>query len=269
MSKKYLMESDDEIRRLELKTGFDAVRDQAGWAGLKPGMRVADIGCGSGKTSLYLKQLVGREGEVIGVDGSPERVSYAQDHHGETGISFVRRDIFGGLEDLGPFDFIWVRFFLEYHKSSSFTIVESLSRALNRKGILCLIDLDHNSLNHFDLPERLEKAIYGCARKLEERGDFDPYAGRKLYSYLYDLQFAEIDVRVDAHHLIFGKLKSADEFNWITKIAVAGKNSGSDFSEYPGGYEEFFDECTSFFTDPRRFTYSPVISCRGIKPSLG
>ena len=56
---RYIMESHREIDRLEQKTGFDSVRDQALWAGLVPGMRVADIGCGSGRTTSFLKELTG------------------------------------------------------------------------------------------------------------------------------------------------------------------------------------------------------------------
>ena len=51
---KYLMESDDETLRLQLKTDQKTLEKQAKWAGIQPGMRVADIGCGAGKTSFFL-----------------------------------------------------------------------------------------------------------------------------------------------------------------------------------------------------------------------
>lgn len=54
----YFMESDEEILRLEVKTKVEDVNRQALWAGIKPGMRVADIGCGPGITSDALLQLV-------------------------------------------------------------------------------------------------------------------------------------------------------------------------------------------------------------------
>ena len=54
----YLMENNDEISRLELKTDSQSVIRQATWAGLKPGMKVADIGCGSGKTTSILRKMV-------------------------------------------------------------------------------------------------------------------------------------------------------------------------------------------------------------------
>ena len=265
--KKYLMESRIEARRLDLKTGFEELEIQALWAGLQPGMRVLDLGCGSGKTTRFLGDLVGREGKVLGIDASEERVAYAREHYSGANLEYRRCDFFQPMEDLGTFDFIWVRFVLEYHKLHGFDLVSSFTPLLKQDGILCLVDLDHNSLSHFDLDPRLERAIYGCAKALEEKANFDPYCGRKLYSFLYDLNYREIDVRLDAHHLIYGELDSVDEFNWITKIAVAGRDSGFPFEEYEGGFEEFFEECKKFFSDPRRFTYTPVISCRGINPN--
>ena len=104
------MESKDEIERLERKTGWTAVRDQAVWAGLKPGMRVADIGCGSGRTSSFLKKLCGPDGSVLGIDKSPERIAYARETYGCEGLEFREQNLYESLEDLGTFDFIWVRF---------------------------------------------------------------------------------------------------------------------------------------------------------------
>ena len=38
-------------------------------AGLAPGLRVLDVGCGVGDVSLLAAAQVGREGRVLGVDG--------------------------------------------------------------------------------------------------------------------------------------------------------------------------------------------------------
>jgi len=258
------MESRQEIRRLEMKTGFEALRGQALWAGLEPGMRVADIGCGSGKTTSFLKELAG-EGEVVGVDRSVDRINFAREKYISPGLSFSQKDLFDTLDDLGKFDFIWVRFLLEYHGSRIKEITEKLKSLLNSGGILCFVDLDHNSINHHGLSDRLDRAIRGCAAALEKHSDFDPYVGRKLYSALYDEGLKELDVMMEPHHLIFGELTGTDEFNWLTKVGVAGRDCRYDFPDYPGGFDEFMDECRRFFSDPRRFTYTPLICCRGVK----
>lgn len=262
----YLMENTEEIARLERKTDPKIVLQQAIWAGLKPGMRVADIGCGSGKTTHALYQAVQPGGQALGVDMSEERLAYARDKYAAPGLRFVRRNALETLKDLGTFDFVWVRFFLEYHRSQAFDIVKNLSNIIKPGGILCLIDLDYNCLNHFGMPDRLARAMRACMRKLEREADFDPYVGIKLYSFLYDLGFEGINVAMAPHHLIFGELNDIDAYNWTKKIEVAFKRTAIELKDYPGGYAEFFQEFKDFFTDPRRFSYTPLIACRGSRP---
>ncbi len=265
-SDEYLMESNEEATRLDIKTNDTVVRKQALWAGIKPGMRVADICFGSGKTTAVLYKLVQPGGTVIGIDGSEKRIEYAKKHYGAGGIEFKYKNMLEPMNDLGAFDFVWVRFALEYYRAESFEIAKNISKLVKPGGILCLIDLDHNSLNHFGLPKRLERSIFAAMKVIEENSNFDPYSGRKLYSFLYDLGYKNIDVDVASHHLIFGKLKDKDAFNWKKKIEVINKKIDFKFEEYEGGYGEFVKEFNKFFTDPRRFTYTPIILCKGFKP---
>ena len=262
----YIMESEDESLRLDLKTDPEVIKRQAKWAGLKPGMRVADLGCGPGKTSYYLNELAQPNGSTVGIDFSKQRLDYAKSHYQTDGVTFDKRDIRKPLKSLGAFDFIWIRFVLEHYKTNSFEIVKNCTSLLKPGGIACLIDLDHNCLNHYGLPDRLEKALYGIMKNLEIRSDFDPYIGRKLFSFLYDMDFVNIDVVVEPHHVIYGNLAEADEYNWSKKVGIAAKNSGYSFEEYEAGYEEFLSEFNSFFTNPRRFTYTPIICVRGRSP---
>lgn len=41
-------------------------------AGLRPGMRVLDVGCGAWDVTFAAADLVGPEGSVVGLDRSPE-----------------------------------------------------------------------------------------------------------------------------------------------------------------------------------------------------
>ena len=262
----YLMESETEAIRLDKKTDPVRVRQQADWAGLEPGMRVADLGCGSGKTSYLLNQYVQPDGKTIGIDISEQRIDFARTTYKADNLRFVCRDIRDSLEDIGPFDFIWIRFVLEYYLKESFDMVTHISKFLSPGGTLCLIDLDYNCLNHFGLSPNLESALQGAMHALEERGNFDPYVGRKLYAYIYDLGFENIEVNMTAHHLIYGRLTEGDALNWKTKVEIAGRRSGYAFLEYANGFDGFMEDFNSFFNDPRRFTYTPVIACKGRKP---
>jgi SAM-dependent methyltransferase len=262
----YLMENDEEALRLDLKTVTADVERQALWAGVQSGMRVADISCGSGKTTSVLHGLVQPGGTAVGIDRSERRIMFAQSHYGRDGIEFRCKDIRESLDDLGAFDFVWVRFFLEYYRSISYELVRNIATIVKPGGILCLIDLDHNSLNHYGLSDQLEQTLYDIARISAEKADFDPYAGRKLYSHLYRLGFTDIQAHVEAHHLIYGTLNERDAFNWAKKVEVSAANLGYSFDTYPGGFEEYQAEFKRFFNDPGRFTYTPLICCRGRRP---
>jgi len=262
---KYIMESDSESLRLLLKTDSEIVHQQAKWAGLTPGMRVADLGCGPGITTSLLHQIA-QPGNTVGVDFSDSRYQYALDNYQSEGIEFFCRDISDPLDDLGVFDFIWVRFVLEYYRTNSFEIIKNIINILKPGGILCLIDLDYNCLNHYGIPERLERTVKKIIKEVEIKANFDPFVGRKLYSYLYDLNFVDIVVDVSAHHNIYGSLKKKDEYNWIKKVELAPQIINYQFDEYTYGYNEFIKEFHDSFSDPRRFTYTPLIACRGIKP---
>jgi len=265
-SGKYLMEGDQEALRLDVKTDAKTVEKQALWAGIEPGMRVADLGCGAGKTTFHLNRLVQPNGGTIGVGIAAQRIEYAKTHYNDKSIEYIAADIREPLDDLGCFDFIWVRFVLEYYLKGSFDIAKNITEILNPGGILCLIDLDCNCLRYFGLPERLERAVAGVMKCLEINFNFDPYVGIKLYSFLYDLGLQDINVNLSPHNLVFGKLKENEKFNWAKKAEIAGKISGYPFEEYGGDFDAFMEEFKIFFRDPRIFTYTPLIACRGVKP---
>jgi SAM-dependent methyltransferase len=85
-------------------------------AGLAPGMRVLDVGCGMGDVSLLARELVGPTGEVVGIDRDPTVLAKARDRFAAAGIangSFVPAD-FRRLHGTGSFDAVVGRFVLVY-----------------------------------------------------------------------------------------------------------------------------------------------------------
>lgn len=269
----YLMDSGDESLRLEIKTDPAAIEAQALRAGLQPGMRVADICCGSGITTAVLSKLAGPAGKTVGIDGSAERIAHARRKYGSRNTRFEQRDIRADLGGREKFDFVWVRFALEYYRREAFEIVKNISTLVADGGILCLLDLDHNCLNHYGMSPRLEKALQAAIKVLEERSNFDPYAGRKLYSHLYLLGYQNIEASVEAHHLIYGPLRQIDIYNWVKKIEViSGKvdislpgYDGTDEAGEGRDIDAFLADFKTFFSSPRRFTYTPIIGCWGTR----
>jgi SAM-dependent methyltransferase len=263
----YLMESDEESFRLDIKIDEKVIEQQAKWAGIRPGMRVADLGCGPGRITSILYRLVQPGGSVVGIDGSADRLQYAKQKYGCEGIEFVRKDLTDPLGLQDEFDFIWVRFVLEYYRATSSDMVANFSKYLQPGGILCLLDLDQNQTNFYGSPVRLERTLERIIQELQDKYDFDPCVGSKLYSFLYDLGFSDIAAKVETYKMLYGKVDDIDIFNTMKKIEVIPKKIQFDFEEYEGGYEEFYKEAEAYFFDPRRFSYTPLVICRGRKPT--
>jgi SAM-dependent methyltransferase len=69
-----------ELARLEQQAAFftELTRDGLIRAGIEPGMRVLDLGCGVGDVSLIASDLVGPTGAVTGIDISPSALAIAR-----------------------------------------------------------------------------------------------------------------------------------------------------------------------------------------------
>ncbi len=79
---------------------------------VKAGDRVLDVGCGFGDTAIKLAEIVGPEGEVVGVDCCDAFLNYAREdvgRHGLKNVSFIRGDAEIALPE-DKFDFVFARF---------------------------------------------------------------------------------------------------------------------------------------------------------------
>lgn len=83
--------ADAEVQRLLLQGRLydDYTEHALRLAGLRPGMRVLDIGSGPGDVSFVAARLVGPTGSVLGVDAAPEMVELARARAAEKGVTTV------------------------------------------------------------------------------------------------------------------------------------------------------------------------------------
>ena len=89
----YVLGHDDtEIERLLLQGRLhnDFTEHALHLAGLRPGMRVVDVGCGPGDVSCLAARLVGPTGTVLGVDSAAGIVEFARTRAADRGLHNVR-----------------------------------------------------------------------------------------------------------------------------------------------------------------------------------
>jgi ubiquinone/menaquinone biosynthesis C-methylase UbiE len=92
-----LARSGDEYERLRTQAAFlaDMTERLLRAAGLEPGMRVLEVGSGAGDVAFLAAELVGPEGEVVGVDVDPAALEVARGRAQTLGlrnVTFVEGD---------------------------------------------------------------------------------------------------------------------------------------------------------------------------------
>lgn len=112
-------------------------------AGIGPGMRVLDVGCGPGDVTLRAARLVGPAGHVIGADISEAALATARRRAADAGagnVTFVRAEIPGiGLD--GPVDAVIGRLIL-MHLPDPVAAVRDLSALVRPGGIVSFQECD-------------------------------------------------------------------------------------------------------------------------------
>jgi ubiquinone/menaquinone biosynthesis C-methylase UbiE len=112
-------------------------------AGIQPGMRVLDVGCGAGDVSFLAATLVGREGAVVGVDRSAEAIALAKRRAADVGlgnVSFVTQDL-QELATQARFDALIGRLVLMYFAEPDVVLRRLLERVVPG-GVVAFHELD-------------------------------------------------------------------------------------------------------------------------------
>jgi ubiquinone/menaquinone biosynthesis C-methylase UbiE len=113
-------------------------------AGLKPGMRVADFGCGIGVVTSMLAEMVGPFGSVTGIDVNGAQLEQAADlcrHRNLTNVTFQEADACATGLPRETFDLVYCRFLL-LHLTDPAACLREMRDMLKPGGILVVEDGD-------------------------------------------------------------------------------------------------------------------------------
>lgn len=145
---------DDELARLEAQGAAlaPATRMIFAEAGILPGMRVLDLGCGAGDVAFAAAGLVGPDGSVVGVDRSPDALARARLRAGQRGLAqvqFVQGDVNDPAPG-GPFDAIVERLVL-WTVPDPAALLRRQAMVLRPGGLVVPIEVDLSTIR--SLPE--------------------------------------------------------------------------------------------------------------------
>lgn len=111
--------------------------------GIKPGMRVLDVGCGPGDVALLAAEMVGPSGCVVGVDrnaDSLELARYRADRAGLSSVRFHASEVEEFVADK-PFDVVVGRYVL-VHQSDPVNFMRAAGQLASPEGILAFHEMN-------------------------------------------------------------------------------------------------------------------------------
>ena len=149
-------------------------------AGLRPGMRVADLGCGVGMVTALLAELVGPTGHVVGIDSSGAQLAHARERLNTNGahIRFVEASATATGLPPGSFDLVYCRFLL-IHLPEPERALREMFALLRPDGILVCEDADLTASGS-EPPSALDAFADLWGRLGPSRG-LDYTRGRRLF----------------------------------------------------------------------------------------
>jgi SAM-dependent methyltransferase len=186
-------------------------------AGIKKGMRVADIGCGVGMVTQLLAEMVGPTGEVVGVDYSPDQLEQARTllPEGMKNVSFVEASATETGLNRESFDLIYSRF-LFIHLIEPERALQEMYDLLKPNGLLVCEDGDLTSAGS-EPPSKLEAfaVLFG---RLGPRWGVDYTLGRSLYHLVLAANFSQAEITFNQPVFAMGENKLLLELS----VAEAG-----------------------------------------------
>ena len=147
--------SEREIRRLMLQADMlrPITERLLRSAGIRHGMRVLDLGCGTGDVSLLAAELVGASGTVVGIDRSPEAIAVARRRAVTAELRHVHFEevTVGAFAGGQPFDMVIGRYVL-IHQADPIAFIRKAADLARPGGVVAFHELCIRSQGVQSLP---------------------------------------------------------------------------------------------------------------------
>ena len=192
--------SDDELERLETQARIVDPVTRRFWAaaGVQSGMRVLDVGCGAGHTTLLLADMVGEQGQVVGIDNAADAIAVARDRGRDRGnVTYVHGDPTGQTFDV-PFDAVVGRYVLMFQRDPA-GFLASAARHARPGGVVSFHELDANGISSRP-PVPTFDSVASWNAEVTRRYGANPNFGSSLFAAFLTAGLGEPVMLTDAIH---------------------------------------------------------------------
>jgi ubiquinone/menaquinone biosynthesis C-methylase UbiE len=203
---------------------FDTRNLQNDYATLPPllrqGMRVLDVGCGTGAISKGIAQLVGESGHVTGIDNTEAFISSGQETYKSVpNLKLIHADLFS-FEPEEKFDLIVSARVLQW-LSNPKDALQKLKSLLKPGGQISILDYNHEALEWKPEPPKSMRKFYDTFLKWRADAGMNNHIAEDMASYFKETGLHSIEV------LKADEVYTKGEANFKDKVAIWSKVAGS------------------------------------------
>ncbi len=159
---------------------------------LKPGLKILDVGCGTGAISKGIAERVGVTGYVIGIDNTEHFiVSGKETYRDVPNLTLIHADLFR-YEPLEKFDLIVAARVLQWLNNPK-EAISKLKSFLKPGGQLSILDYNHSALEWKPQPPESMQAFYKAFLKWRAEAGMNNQIADDLPGYFAELNFHSIE----------------------------------------------------------------------------
>ncbi|HEX7015170.1 MAG TPA: methyltransferase domain-containing protein [Cyclobacteriaceae bacterium] len=160
---------------------------------LKPGLRVLDVGCGTGAISAGIARRVGQSGRVTGIDNTEHFIlSGRETYNAVSNLNLVHADLFEFTVE-EKFDLIVAARVLQWlsNPKDALTKIKAL---LKPGGTVSVLDYDHTALELEPQPPPSMLSFYDAFLRWREHAGMNNRIAKDLADYFSVAGFHSIEV---------------------------------------------------------------------------
>lgn len=159
----------------------------------KRGLRVLDVGCGTGAITKGIAETVGETGFVVGIDSSEHLVAKGKEDLKSVGnIELIAVDLFGYKPD-EKFDLVVSARVLQW-LSNPKEALQRFKEFLKPGGQISILDYNHKKLQWKPEPPASMKDFYKAFLDWREDAGMDNEIAEHLPAYFEELGFYSVEV---------------------------------------------------------------------------
>ncbi len=186
---------------------------------LTKGMRVLDVGCGTGAISKDVAKIVGLEGKVIGIDKDPNFIENGIENYGDVeNLELLTSDISDFQTD-EKFDLVISARMLQWLSKPEEALIKMKS-LLKKGGIISILDYNHKKIEWTPQPPQSMIEFYAAFLAWRENAGMNNEITDFLPSIFNEIGLSNIQqINSNEHY-------TKDREDFISKVGIWSKVAG-------------------------------------------